>query len=299
MHIQDTENKDTVKIRVRFFTDPFCSWCWAAEPALFAIAEKYRGQIRFDYVFGGLVKDMDDFYDSANDISGAAAVMPHWKEVSERMGQPIDESVWKDIEHIRHFSSWPANTACKAAFLQSDKIGFAFLRKMKIALFTERKIISNEDVYNEIAQKTSGLDFERFKKDMKNGCAQEAFEEDMADCVKRNTRSFPTLLFYKADADLNKLTDENAVLLKGYRPIKNYEEVIRYLAPDIKSFEPRSEIELLSEYGPMTERELASVKNRSKEEELAVLEKYALSGELKKAERVRGSLWFTAQAGRR
>jgi predicted DsbA family dithiol-disulfide isomerase len=28
-----------------YFTDPFCSWCWASEPALFALRERYRDQL--------------------------------------------------------------------------------------------------------------------------------------------------------------------------------------------------------------------------------------------------------------
>ena len=30
------------EVEIVYFTDPFCSWCWASEPSLFALRERYR-----------------------------------------------------------------------------------------------------------------------------------------------------------------------------------------------------------------------------------------------------------------
>ena len=82
---RDAKEKNT-KLEVMVFTDPYCSWCWATEPMILTMMEKYRDQLHFHYVFGGLIKDFDDFYDAQNDIRDAAATKPHWKMVSERTG---------------------------------------------------------------------------------------------------------------------------------------------------------------------------------------------------------------------
>lgn len=115
------------KINVLAFTDPYCSWCWATEPMILSMMEKYHDQIHFEYVFGGLIKDMTEFYDASNDIGTFAAVVPHWKMVSERSGQPIDENLWVDLEAYPHFSTWPANIAAKAAFFAKSGSGRALL----------------------------------------------------------------------------------------------------------------------------------------------------------------------------
>lgn len=280
------------KLEVMLFTDPYCSWCWASEPMFFALAEKYREQLHFVYVFGGLVKDMDDFSDEENGITDAMAVLPHWREVSEYSGQPIDEYLWEDIAKIRHFSSWPANIACKAAFLQGEEVGEKFLRNMRRGVQADRKIISLEEVYFEIAENTKNLDLDRFRSDLENRSAQRAFEKDLALCAQFQANVFPTLLFYRADADRDHLTRENAALIAGYHPTRKYEEIIKRLVPDIRAYQPRDEKELLAIYGPMTERELAEIHHRSMEEERKVLEELFQKGEIGKDERVRGNIWY-------
>lgn len=279
------------KIDVIFFTDPYCSWCWATDPIILAMEEKYKEQIKFHYVFGGLIKNMDDFYDESNGIRDARAVIPHWRQVSEMIGQPIDEFLWEDIAKLRNFSSFPANIACKSAFLQGNEIGAKFLRNMKIAVFTDRKIISDSKVYNEIAKATKGLDFERFKNDLENQNAEKSFEDDLDFCRKWSVGVFPTMLFYKTGADLDKLTKDTAVYINGYNEIEIYDEIIKKLSEDIKVYEPRDEEILLEVYGPMSERELAQIKNRSKEQEYEILENLYKEGKIEKNPKVRGNIW--------
>lgn len=50
-----------MKIEIIAFTDPFCVWCWASEPITYQLKERYREQIQFKYVMGGLTKDMSAF----------------------------------------------------------------------------------------------------------------------------------------------------------------------------------------------------------------------------------------------
>lgn len=279
------------KINVLAFTDPYCSWCWATEPMILSMMEKYRDQIHFEYVFGGLVEDMSKFYDSSNDIGTAAAVVPHWKMVSERSGQPIDENLWVDLEAYPHFSTWPANIAAKAAFLQSQKVGERYLRRLRRAALTERRIISNEGVYLPLARETEELDVERFESDINSEKAAKAFEADMKTSRAWQAFGFPTMLFYKADADVNNLTKEDAVYVNGHRPMETYEQVLAMLEPNLKKHNARLPEELIDTYGPMTTRELAQVYEESTETAEKSLREKAAGGKLKATELVRGTLW--------
>lgn len=290
---RDAKEKNT-KLEVMVFTDPYCSWCWATEPMILTMMEKYRDQVHFHYVFGGLIKDFDDFYDAQNDIRDAAATKPHWKMVSERTGQPIDENLWEDIAPIGHFSTWPANIAAKAAFLQSEETGFRYLRRLRHAALTERKIISEKAVYEDLAKETAGLNFDKFCKDIESGKAKEAFLEDQEVCSQWQTFGFPTMLFYKGGADVNHLTRNNAVYVGGHRPMETYEQVIHALCPEIEEYSVRDEKQLLNAYGPMTERELAQIHGRSKDEELAVLSDLEKAGSVSRSKRTRGNIWTAA-----
>ncbi|MDO4721249.1 MAG: DsbA family protein [Peptostreptococcaceae bacterium] len=290
--MEKEREQDPVKVEILAFTDPYCSWCWAAEPMLLALKERYREQMRLIHVFGGMIRDMDDFYDERNNIASAEAVMPHWRDASERCGQPIDELVWKEIAEIRHFSSWPANIACKAAFLQGEEVGFRYLRKMRIGLFTERKIISNREVFRKTAEETEGLDLCEFEKSLEDGRAEKAFKEDLLLNQRLGVYQFPTLIFRRCKAEGERTGREDAVPLGGYHSTRMYEEVIRRLAPEIHSYEARGEQQLLALYGALTEREIAEMKGRNKEEEILILEELAEKGEICKLPKVRGNLWM-------
>ena len=286
--------KNETKLEVLVFTDPYCSWCWATEPMILTMMEKYRDQLHFRYVFGGLIRDFDDFYDAQNDIRDAAATKPHWKMVSERTGQPIDENLWEDIAPIRHFSTWPANIAAKAAFLQSEDIGFRYLRRLRRAALTERKIISDPEIYEALAKETEGLDFDRFHSDIENGAAESAFLEDQRTCEQWQTFGFPTMLFYKAGLDVNDLSRGDAIYVGGHRTMGTYDRVIHTLCPSIEEYPVRSEEELIKVYGPMTDRELGQVHDRSKEEEQDVLAGLEKTGTVRRSARVRGDIWSAA-----
>jgi protein-disulfide isomerase-like protein with CxxC motif len=286
------ENAESeTKLEVMVFTDPYCSWCWATEPMILTMMEKYGDQLHFRYVFGGLIQDFDDFYDADNDIRDAAATKPHWKMVSERTGQPIDENLWEDIAPIRHFSSWPANIAAKAAFLQGEDVGFRYLRRLRRAALTERRIISNPEIYEPLAKEIDGLDFDRFKKDIESGKAKDAFYEDQKICMAWQTFAFPTMLFYKHGVKVEDMNRSNASYVGGHRPMETYDQVIHMLCPDIKTYPVHSEEDLLRTYGPLTERELGQIHDRSKEDELEVLNKLEQDGKVQHQEKKRGNMW--------
>ena len=56
-------------IKITYFTDPYCSWCWATEPVLMRLQETYRDQVKVRYVLGGLVRlQVHEFLDARRAI---------------------------------------------------------------------------------------------------------------------------------------------------------------------------------------------------------------------------------------
>ncbi len=278
-----------MRVEVTYFTDPYCSWCWATEPALYRIRETYREQVRIRYVMGGLVRDMAEFYDSLNDIRTTAEVAPHWRMVSERSGQPIDERLMEDITDP-HFSTWPACTAVKAAQLQGEEVGEAYLRRMRRAALTERRIVSEPAVYLELADEVPGLDLARFQAHLEAGDAQRAFQADLSECRRYGVTGFPTLLFSPA-GPLVVAGADRPVLLVGHRSFETYREVLRRLAPDLVEHLPRGAGELLDAYGPLTTRELSELLQQPTEETREELERLAAAGTVERIPVRAGEFW--------
>jgi putative protein-disulfide isomerase len=283
------------RVVITYFTDPYCSWCWATEPMLYRLRETYRDQVQIRYVMGGLVRDMADFYDSLNDIRTTAEVAPHWRMVSERSGQPIDERLMEDITDP-HFSTWPACIAVKAAQLQGDTVGEAYLRRLRRAALTERRIISRPEVYRELAQQVRGLDIARFEQSLADGSAERAFQDDLATCRRYGVTGFPTLLFSAAET-VRVPGSEQPVLVVGHRTFATYRQVLRHIAPHLEEHSPRQPVAMLAEYGPLTTRELAEVLGQTLQEVGEQMRILAAQGLVEAVEVRGGEFWRLAASG--
>jgi putative protein-disulfide isomerase len=279
------------KVEITYFTDPYCSWCWATEPVLYRLRETYRDQVHIRYVMGGLVRDMAEFYDSLNDIRTTAEVAPHWRMVSERSGQPIDERLMQDITDP-HFSTWPACRAVKAAFLQGEDVGERYLRRMRRAALTERRIISLPEVYVALAQEVPGLDLPRMQADLASGAAEAAFQEDLAECRRYGVTGFPTFLF-RRESPVSLPGADRPVLVVGHRSFATFRQVLHQLAPDLEEHPARDVATVLSEYGPLTTRELAELYRQPLEAMRQHLLALAAEGRVQRQPVRGGEFWAT------
>ena len=251
------------QVEILCFTDPFCSWCWATEPALLTLRERYRDQIDIQFVQGGLIKDMTEFYDQTNEIRTPAEVVPHWRMVSERSRQPIDERFWLEVDP--HVSTWPACLATKAAGLQGKAVGDRYLRRLRRAVLTERAQINKESELLRLAREVQGLDSERFQVDLNGPEAARAFQEDLELCAAYGASGFPTMLFRSAGTAADD-PDHPAILVGGHRTLATYETVLTRIAPALTPHEPRPVETLLAEHGPLTSRELSEIYGKAIED---------------------------------
>ncbi|MFN3928755.1 MAG: DsbA family protein [Thermoflexus sp.] len=282
----------SVKVEITYFTDPYCSWCWATEPMLYRIRETFRDQVRIRYVMGGLVRDMAEFYDALNNIRTPAQVAPHWRMVSERSGQPIDERLWLELDDP-HFSTWPACIAIRAAFLQGEAVGERLLRRFRRAALTERRNISRRDVQEALAREVEGLDVERWRMDLENGRAERAFHEDLEECQRYGATGFPTLLF-RYVGRVATPGAQRPVLVIGHRSYATYREILRRLAPTLQEHLPRDPLTLLAVYGPLTTRELAEIYGQDQETARAEMERLEREGSVRRIPVPRGEFWRLA-----
>ena len=211
-------------IEITEFTDPVCTWCWGSEPILRKLETHYGDQLHIGYVMGGLVKDVRDFYDSANGIGGDTdhsnrQIAKHWLEASERHGMPVK------VEGFRMFSNeststYPQNIAYKAAQMEDQHLADRFLRRIREASAAEARQTNQTEVLVELAAEV-GLDVAAFIERLNDGTAKAAFEQDLRTSAEFGARGFPTFLVKYG---------EKGVMLRGYQRFATFQSVIKTLA---------------------------------------------------------------------
>lgn len=213
-------------IEIIEFSDPVCTWCWGSEPVLRKLETRYGEQLQVKYIMGGLVKNIEDFYDSANDIGGDAnesnrQIVSHWLRASQRHGMPVQEEGFT-LFSKEHPSTYPQNIAYKAALMESETLANKFLRNIREATATQARQTNKTGVLIEIATE-SGLDIAKFIERFSDGSAEAAFMEDLKIMHSFNVRGFPSFLVKYGN-------DE--VLMRGYQGYQAIKSVIDTLAKD-------------------------------------------------------------------
>lgn len=236
------------------FTDPFCTWCWGAEPIIRRIKEVYGDQVAIEFVVGGL----DD------NLKGGTGkkppeIAPHWEEASQKHGMPVDPSVWIDDPPS---STHPSNVAFVAAEFQGRDLAHAYLRRMREAVVAEGRKLDEIDVLVELADEV-GLDVDQFKTDFQSDRAREAFEEGLRYAQRNQATAFPT---FHIEADGGDRW------LRGYRRYEEFRQVMRDLTSGLEESEPRPIEEFIRHYGTVATQEVAEVYELSQDEATERLE---------------------------
>lgn len=264
-------------IKLVYFTDPICSFCWGIEPQLKRLKLEYGDSIEVEYRMGGLLKDWSY---NAGGISKPSDVAHHWDEVSGYVQMPIDGDVWLEDPLA---SSYPPSIAFKAAQVQGEEKALTFLRRMREMVFLEKTNIAKWENISQAAVDV-GLDTSRLKTDYET-TARTRFEEDLKLSQQMGVRGFPTLVFLD--------TAGKRQVAYGARSYDDMEKSIQKLVPNIqpKVYTATPEY-LFNEFATLTTKEYAVLTNKSMEvaeKELVDLFEKKL---LKKFETKNGPLWI-------
>jgi len=291
--MEETTNKEPILELVQY-TDPYCTWCWGAEPIVRRIQETYGDQVRQRFVAGGLVRDMREFFDAANHIGGAnwyVGVAQHWDEASARHGMPVDGQVFYD-QKDEVFSTYPACIAFKAAQLQDERLAQRYLRRLREAAAAERMIIKHLDVQVQLAEEV-GLDPTKFRADIDAGRAEEAFKADLLECRAASIRSFPTFLIQDLVSGANRA-------LGGYQPFESFARAFRQLAgARLREIPIQTDDDsiyaFIRRYGKVAVREVAEVFRLTEEAVCNRLERLVGAGLIKRQVAGNGFFYMPAE----
>ena len=242
-----TSTAHTAHARILFATDPICSHCWAMEPAWRRFLYLYGEHVEVTHLYGGLLRAWEGFRDSAG-IQQPSDIPPHWDEVAERYGQPIDASVWLTDPLA---SSYPASVAAHAVRAIAPEREDDYLRRIRQALFLEARNIARPEVLVACAADI-GLDPARFEAALTHSASEAAFEADLAAKAQSGIRGFPTLV-------VEGPASEQPWAMRGSQPFFRLERALEVALGDLPPAREVSVEAVLREYGSGTTREFSEV----------------------------------------
>lgn len=266
------------------YTDPMCTWCWGSEPIVRRLRVVLGDQIRIRYVMGGLVKDFEEFYDAANDISTPADVAPHWEEASRQHGMPVDTTIF-EIDPAQ--STYPASQAFTAARLQDTDLAHRYLRRLREAYTTQVRNVNDRSVQVDLAQSV-GLDLDAFTAALEDGTAREAFEADLARTRESGIRAFPTY-------EITGPSDEQ--VLAGFQTFDDLLRAVVDADPSVEPASPPPLRDFIADYGPVATREVAEVYELNDGKARQVLESLVDDGVVRRERRGSGYFWMISMGG--
>jgi putative protein-disulfide isomerase len=154
-------------VHTYYYTDPFCPWSWALEPALRKLAVAFTGSFEVRYVMCGMAREVGD----------PGHLVGEMLEASEESGMPVDPRVWL-ADPPR--SSHPACLAVKAASEQGDPA--LYLRRLREGVQCRRRKLDTADALIASAREVPGIDVERLRLGLASHGVLEAFAADLDRC---------------------------------------------------------------------------------------------------------------------
>ena len=147
-------------------TDPYCPWSWAAEPQLRRLQVEFGAAMRFTFVIVGLKRQISP--------GDAAALAYDTVEASAASGMPADPRVFLRDPPV---STHPAGLAVAAVSEQGDP--GPFIRRLREAIFLERRRMDTASALLDAARETGGLDVDRLRIDFGSNAIVERFGADL------------------------------------------------------------------------------------------------------------------------
>ena len=132
-------------MKMYYFTDPMCSWCYGFSPAVKKLKENYK-DIDLEIISGGF----SPYSKQVVDDEYKEFLAYHWNNVNARSGQFFDHSM-KFISDTFRYDTEPSSRALMVIKELLPDQDFVFLSLMQNAFYVEGKDITNGAVLAELA----------------------------------------------------------------------------------------------------------------------------------------------------
>ena len=164
-----------------------CSWCWAFKPTWDRVKEALLGQVKVNYLLGGLAPESNQLMP----IKTRKYVKENWKRIQEMIPDTrFNYDFWTSCEPRR--STYPACRAVICAKQQHPDFENLMIYGIQKSYYLEAQNPSNDDVLINIAE-SLGLDIEQFKMDLKSSQINEILLDEIKLTRSMDINSMPSL----------------------------------------------------------------------------------------------------------
>ena len=184
-------------LHARWFTDPVCSWSFAAEEAIETFRNHFSGRLLFENRMYVLYQDLSTFL-RHHGMESQADFAPKIEKVSRATGKSISAGAWRKGNIPS--SSEDCCLWVKAAQSIDPLKGNDFLSGMRKALFHQEENVSSLPVLKEIAR-ISGLDPDMLQKKVREEGCRTLLAEDMSLAAREGVETRPTLVLRNSGGD--------------------------------------------------------------------------------------------------
>lgn len=181
-------------IRIDYYTDPLCSWCFAAEPMLDQVKAHFQDRIEIHYKMLPL---FDHVREVMNDPARLWTIADRYRIVSKKTGVYIDDQVWYTDPPA---SAWPPCQAVKAAERQGLAAADRYIKLLREWVMVEGKNIAKPEIQIALAAKI-GLDLPQFEKALADPKRTEEVLADIQDAQRENVASRPHFVLTNTQGD--------------------------------------------------------------------------------------------------
>ena len=164
-----------------------CSWCWAFKPTWDRVKEALLGQVKVNYLLGGLAPESNQLMP----IETRKYVKGNWQRIQEMIPDTrFNYDFWTSCEPRR--STYPACRAVICAKQQHPDFENLMIYGIQKSYYLEAQNPSNDDVLINIAE-SLGLDTDKFRIDLKSSQINEILLDEIKLTRSMDINSMPSL----------------------------------------------------------------------------------------------------------
>ncbi len=197
-----------------WYTDPFCSWSFAAEEPIRRFQSHFEGRLSFRHRLFPLYSNIEEFL-RKHGLATQQEFAPRIGKVSRATGVAMSPKVWETGQAPS--SSEECCRFAKAALLADPEKGGRFLSRVRELAFLEGRNIGDPGLLGDTA-KALGLDIPVLGEILRSGKAKAALDEDLEKARIEGVTVRPTLVMTNSEGDrvfIGGLRDSDLFILAG------------------------------------------------------------------------------------
>ena len=193
------------KVIIKTFTDPMMGLSYECEPIFRKLETHFEGNIEFQYIMSGLVKNVYDFVDKQDlTIGRDYAIKKYNKKLAKIYeseetisNMPINMTDFH-LFSTENTSSIPLNLAYKSVQIFAKDKADLFLYNLRYATIVDCKQTTQLNEILKVVDKT-GINKDEFLKYYNDGTAENEFKKDLMLCRKLEIYTLPAYLIQYQD----------------------------------------------------------------------------------------------------